>query len=438
MRWRLLACLPALCIIVQGCDPVSPRRETVLRIANWGGAGEDSDFDKVLQKIYRDFESQHPGVRIRIENNPDGYVQKMILSFIAKAEPDIMMLDASSAAIFIDNGVLSDLTPLIESDHFRLSDYYQNVVDIARRGKALYAIPQDFTPVVVYYNKRLFERAGVPFPKAGWNFDEFLQTAKKLTVRGPGASTADPPDIAGFSFTNWMAGWVMWLWNNAGDVVSPDGKHASGYLDSPKNVETVAFLRDLVQKYRISPSISQTAAMGVDPFANGQAAMAVSGHWSMIGYANAPKDAAGKPKITWDDLGVVEMPHQTSRPNTVMYESGYAIGKNCKHKELAWEFIKYMTSYRVQKLYQDSGIAVCGRIDVAEQRARNPKVPVEAQFIPIIPSCRPPYGSRIEGYEVVEQMGQNAMDSMLQNGEDVQVALSKAAKRVDREFAKKL
>src|SRR5205085_11138122 len=123
-----------------------------------------------------------------------------------------------------------------------------------------------FTPMVLYYNKRLFDRAEVSYPKAGWNFEQFLQTAQKLTI---------PGKQWGFVFNNWMAGWIMWLWNNGGDVLSPDGTRASGYFDSPHNVQTVSFLRDLIDKYKIAPTLSANASLGVDPFANGQAAMAV-------------------------------------------------------------------------------------------------------------------------------------------------------------------
>ena len=182
------------------------------------------------------------------------------------------------------------------------------------------------------------------------------------------------------------------------------------------------------------PVSRRQAAMGVDPFANGQAAMTVSGHWAMIGYANAPKGPDGRPMITWDDLGIVALPHNTPKSHTVMYESGYAIGKNCRNTDIAWKFIKYMTSYDVQRRYNASGIAVCGRKDVAEERA---KIPLEAQFVPLIKDCRPPYGSWIEGYAFVEPTGQAAVDSIIQNGNDVQTALTKAAKRIGREFAKR-
>ena len=424
--WRRAWLIPfvvALALIPTACSR-EENNSIVIRLANWGGAGDDDKYAQLIQQLYAEFEKENPGVEIRVENIPDEYVSKMILSFIAKAEPDIMMLDFSSAAVFINNGVLADMSPLIAKDKdFRLGDYFGNAMSAGQRGSSVYAIPQDFTPMVLYYNKRLFDKAGIPYPKPGWTFNDFLQTAQKLTTG----------DQYGFVFNNWMAGWIMWLWNNGGDVLSPDGKRAEGYFDSPQNVKAVSFLRDLIDKYHVSPSLSATASMGVDPFANGQAAMTISGHWSMVGYANAPKDANGKPKITWDDLGVVELPHNTPQPHTVIYESGYAIGKNCKHKDIAWKFIKFMTGYHAQSLYNASGIAVDGRMDVAKERSKSA---LEASFLPIIPSMRPPWGSKVEGYEFVEHAGEAAMDSILQNGTPVDVALHRAAQQIDFEFSK--
>ncbi len=408
-----------------GCGPRGDGK-VVLRIANWSGAGDDSEFEKTTQRIYKRFEQENPGVEVRIEGIPDGYVSKVILSFVAGTEPDVMLLDASSAAVFIDNGVLTDLSPFIAKDpEFDLDAFFPNVVDIARRGPSVYAIPNDFTPMVVYYNKRLFDAAGVPYPKPGWTFDDFRATSKALTKNGQ----------YGFAFANWVPGWIMWLWNNGGDVVAFDGDaRASGTFDSPRNVETIEFLRDLIVVDRSAPSLSEAAALGVDLFANAQAAMTVSGHWAMIGYANAPKDANGKPKLVWDDLGVAPMPTNTGTSQTVMYESGYAIGKNSKHKELAWKFIKYFTSEPVQREYSESGIAVCARKKIAAARATNP---LEAQFLPLIPTARAPWGAKVEGYEIVEKVGKNALDSVLNNNAPVQEALTKAAKRIDQEFAKR-
>lgn len=422
-RW---GCLVGVALCLAACNSPTDSR-IVLRIANWGGADDESEFASTQRKLYEEFERENSDIKVVIEGipGPGEYVPKMILSHNAGVSPDIATLDASSSALFINSGMLQDLTPFIAKDpNFKLSDFYPNIVDIARRGSELYAIPNDFTPMVMYYNRRLFDEAKVPYPKPGWTFDEFRATAKALTKK----------DQYGFVFANWFPGWIMWLWNNGGDVFTPDLSRASSALDSDKNVQTVQFLREMIEVDKSAPTLSQAAAMGVDPFANGQAAMTVSGHWAMVGYSAAPKGADGKPKITLADLGVVPLPSTQGRSETVMYESGYAITKRAKHPEAAWKFIKFMTSYRSRIALNKTGIAVDARKDVSQERAKDP---LEAMFLPIIPTCRPPYGTRIEGFEMVETQAQNAMDSVLKSGRDPKLALQAAAKRIDMELAKR-
>lgn len=431
---RVPATLVGLLGATHGCGPSYPPGTVVLHVANWGGAKEGNDDDLRVERIYREFERENPGVRIQEDSVPGTgeYVPKMALAFIAHAQPDVLMLDLSSAAIFIDSQMVTDLRPWLETDKtFHRSDYFSNVFDSETRNGAIYAIPNDFTPMVVYFNKRLFDKAGVPYPTSDWNFTKFREVAQKLTTAGE--HKGDPPKQYGFAFKDWPPGWVMWLWSSDADYLDTQSGRAEGVLDSSATVQTVSFLTGLV-KDGFAPSTSETASAGVDLFANGQAAMALSGHWDLMTYNHAPKGPDGKPKITWDDVGVAAIPHEGGPSQTVMYESGYAISAQCNKKDLAWKFVKYMTSHDVQAQYQMSGIAVCARKDVANERAAASRL--EASFLPIIPSCRPPYGSKIEGHEFVEDQLKKAMDSILQSGRDPYQALHHAALAIDREFEK--
>ncbi|MHB8635709.1 MAG: ABC transporter substrate-binding protein [Fimbriimonadaceae bacterium] len=425
MNWRL--CGAALLVALAGCQAGHNSHRFVLRVATWGTGEDDSAFAKKSDAIDHEFELENPGITIQREIVPDQYPQAMVMAHLAGASPDVMMLDASSAAVFVNNGLVTDLAPLIAKDgKFRLSDYFPNVVGIGRRGGRIYAIPQDFTPIVLYYNKRLFDEAHVAYPTGAWDFAEFQRTAQALTRPQDG--------IYGYAFSNWMPGWIVWLWNNGGDVLSHAGTQAEGALDSPKNVQAVTYLRDLVDRFHVSPSPSATAAMGIDPFASGRAAMTITGHWSLIDYKNAPKDAAGRPKVDWRELGVTSVPHNTPAVNTVMYESGYAVPIGCKHLDAAWRFIKYMTGRKVQMDYNSTGIAIDARIDVAKARATDP---LEKQFLALVRTARAPYGARVEGYDFLENQGTSAMSGVLLNGDDPATALHVAAKRIDLEFAKR-
>jgi len=425
MRWVGLI---GVCIVLNACQRSDASSRIVVRVANWGGASEETEFELTIRRLREQFQRENPDIEVRVERIPGSqeYVSKMLLSFVAGTEPDIMALDASSAAVFINNGVLRDLTPLIESDpSFRLSDYYENVVAIARRGDQLYAIPGDFTPMVLFYNRKLFREAGVEEPRPGWTYDDFLDAAKKLTIVRSDGKTVQ----WGFKFANWMPGWITWIWNNGGDVLSPNGDRAGGYFDSPRTVEALTFLRDLVTKHRVAPSLSTTAATGVDPFLTGKAAMEISGHWAMVGYQEA-KD------LNMEDIGVAPVP--TNLPprdgertaTTVMYEMGFAIGKNCKHPEAAWKFIKFCTGQRYQEAYNSTGIAVCARKDVSQARATDER---ERRFLEIVPTARAPWGSIVEGYAFVETTGVQAMDRILA-GEDPQQVARQAARRIDEYF----
>jgi multiple sugar transport system substrate-binding protein len=414
----------AMLFLVAGCARRPAPTAIVLHIASWGQPADDSAYTKEIEQIYREFERENPGVKVEAEIVPDMYAQKMVLDHVAGVSPDVMVVDDASSATFINNGLIESLTPFIERDQFDTSIFFPNVLAIDSRGSAIYAIPIDFTPLVVYYNKRFFDAAKTPYPDGSWSFAEFRQTALRLTRDG----------TYGYAFANWMPGWITWIWNSGGDVLALNPPRAEGTLDTPENAATIGFLRDLIEKYHVSPSPSQTNAMGIDPFASGKAAMTISGHWSMIDYRNAPKDATGQPLVDWRELGVCGLPHDTPNVRSPLYEAGYAIPVGGKHEELAWKFIKYMTSASVQLRYNSSGIAIDARRDVAQARASDP---LERQFLPLVTPGRAPIGASVVGYDFVETRGTSAMASVLENGVPPLSALQRAAKRIDQEFAKR-
>jgi multiple sugar transport system substrate-binding protein len=402
------------------CDDDRPDRRTVLRVANWGGPSVDASFMKTEREIWDEFERRHPKVRLQIENIPGfgQYVPKLLMTFVSGNPPDVLSLDGSAAAVFIDNNLLADLTPLIRDDAtFHLDDYFSNVLEIARRGERLYAIPLDFTPMVMMYNKRIFDEAGVPYPRDGWTWSEFLQTAEKLTVVDPKTAT---PTRFGFNFQKEMPLWFPWIWSNGGDVLSPDGRHAVGYLDGPATVETITFLADLVRKYRVAPSLSQSAAAGVDLFRAGRAAMNMTGHWSLIEY-----------RVDRMDIGVTTIPTQIGRPVTVLYATGLAISRASRHRDLAWEYVKFLTSEAVQKKRVAGGLAISGNRKAAESFAGTP---VEDAFLSEVKYARPPWGSRVEGYELVEDLGREMIEDILNGGVPVRQAASRTARLVEMEL----
>jgi multiple sugar transport system substrate-binding protein len=402
-----------------GCSRKPATRSVVtIHVADWGGASADARSQAIDAEILAKFHALHPDIHVEREHMPDAYVQKVLMTVLARTEPDVITLDASSAAIFINNGVLRDLTPFIKNDPEEdLSVFYPNVLNIARRGDALYALPGNFTPMMMWYNKASFARAKVPLPKAGWTWDDFRRTAKRLTLRDKNGKVTQ----YGFELNSWMPAWITWIWQNGGDVLSPDGTRATGFLDGPKAVQAITFYTDLERKDGVAPSTSQAQALGALNFEAGLVPMMVSGHWEIPGFR-------ANENVRMQDIGVVGLPRNEKRV-TVLYESGPAMMKGSRHPREAWEYIKFMAGPFVQRKYAETGIGLSANRKVAEE-FRN-RSPLEPAFLDEVKFARGPWGARVEQYALVEDIGKEAIEEIRLGKATVQEALSRAARRID-------
>lgn len=411
-----------LAVLSAGCRPEEWDERIVLRVSNWGGPAGDPSFMKLDREILEEFERKNPNIDVQVENipGPGQYVPKLLMMFLAGNPPDVVTLDASSAAVFVNNRLLTDLTPLIRAaGEFRLGDYASNVLDIARRGESLYAIPLDFTPMVIVYNKRLFDQAGVPYPEPGWTRERFFETVKALTIFEPDSPT---PARYGFTFSPSPAMWIPFVWAAGADLLSPDGTRATGYLDSPATIEMIRFLADLIRKHRMSPSLSESAASGIDLFRAGKAAMTMTGHWALIEY-----------RADRMDIGVAGIPRAGGLPVTVLYAAGLAISRESKQTRAAWDYIKYMTGEEVQRKRVSTGLAISANVEVAQSFRDDA---VEKAFLEQVPHARPPWGTRVERYELVEDLVREMMEDIIHGGLSVQAAASETAALIDAELRK--
>ncbi|HET6383331.1 MAG TPA: hypothetical protein VFJ58_08075, partial [Armatimonadota bacterium] len=118
---------------------------------------------------------------------------------------------------------------------------------------------------------------------------------------------------------------------------------------------------------------------------------------------------------------------------SVIYESGYAITRRCKHPEAAWKYVKFMSGPFVQREKAELGIGISANRQVAEQRRRLD--PLEPIFLDNGRYGRAPWGARVENYDLVEDIGAEMMDEVLVAHTPVPLALQRAAVRIDAELA---
>ncbi|NLF29959.1 MAG: extracellular solute-binding protein [Planctomycetes bacterium] len=241
-------------------------------------------YDKFRRKAGKEFEDQwnaRHDEKILVKYEPIGtaYTQKINAEVVANTLHDLFFIPVGAFYDFIEKGVLLDLTPFIEArdDWDRLNQMYPkvleecSVVDAAGKRR-FYCLPGNLNTDGLYYNKTLFDRAGVAYPDETWTWEDVRQAARKLTVRDASGRIVQ----FGLIFTNDLP--TVFL--TSGATVFADEARTRTALDSPQAVQAVEFFHKLVWDDRVSPTPAEAATeQGTDSFKNGHAAMVVGGRW---------------------------------------------------------------------------------------------------------------------------------------------------------------
>ncbi len=436
----------ALSIALLAAGLAHAQAGVTLKVIGFKSSGNEigSPLDQAKQRFLTDVQKAVPGLTVQSLEAPPDFDTQLLVDLAAGTAPDIWYQDGSSLARVAASGNLADMRQCLTlAPRLKLNRFFPNVLKIHQQGGKLYGVPDGFTPMVVYYNPAVFKKAGVPAPKTSWSWNDWLKTAQRLTLDKNGRNATnpafDPNNVVqwGYRVRKYPFEWVYHLWQNGGDVLSPNGKTASGYLDSPASIEALQFLADLVVKYHVAPKPSTldqlNQSLGFDQrFLKGDFAMFESGHWEMVGLLTNSEYKA-------DRIGI--LPQPTKKNNqTVFYESGWVINKAVEQDpaklKAACQFVERATDLGYQNTKAVTGLEVSGNRVAANGAVKGAKIPtVEQIFVRSATSGRPPYGSQYAFYPAVETILTSMMDRIL-NGAPVASEVKKAVTEINREVGR--
>jgi multiple sugar transport system substrate-binding protein len=299
--------------------------KTTIRVSNWDGG--------ISKEVVAAFEKEHPDINVDVLLYPDDYSQKITTMITGGKAPDVMLLWEEDYARFSKSGVLEPLKDYIAKSDVATDDFIPAVNELAATTGGTYGLPWCYASELLFYNKDLFDAAGVSYPTDAWTWDDFRQAAVKLTGEQDGQTVWGTDAITQGGIWYSMAG-------EAGDKVLDDkGKLSLG--DGLK--KALEFQNQLTHEDKVSPEPSTGDSVS-DLFAAGRAAMTRSGSWSIGTYREAP--------FNWD---VVPLPAET-RDYTTLHTGFYTINaKSGKDKkDAAWTFINFMMSKDGQALTSES------------------------------------------------------------------------------------
>ncbi len=285
--------------------------------------------DNITPEMVEAFETANPDIKINVTSyDGDTYSEKVTTMIAGDTAPDILHLYEADAIRFAATGSLEPLDSYLTNGSLSADDFIPAVADLAKLMNGTYGIPWCYADEVLFYNKDLFDAAGVDYPTADWTWDDYQAAAAALT-KGDGGSKTWGADS--FSFPG------MWysLAGQAGDQVI-DGQGNLVLGDGMK--KAVGFINEMtnVDKTMAAPAASGTDV--TDLFAAGRAAMTLNGSWGVLTYRDA--------EFNWD---MVPMPGE-QRDYTSLHSGFYTISKTSQNKEAAWKFIEFMMGDEGQAL----------------------------------------------------------------------------------------
>jgi multiple sugar transport system substrate-binding protein len=341
----LCACLTGTLFATGKAEQVSEGDSgtTIIRV----GTGDSGEGLNTHQEIIARFEAANPDILVQLEAVAGrDYYTRLLTQFAAKDAPDIMQIGDDAVPMFVDKGALIPLNDYVDGPYpIDLDIYLPGVLDPGRYEGKLYELPKDFSPMGVYYNKKIFDRYGVAYPKDGWTTEDLLDTALALTKD---TNRDGKTDLWGVQLTaNWTSGFEYFVGAAGGQIISDDGQKYVGYLDSPEVEAAVKAFSDLYHVHRVAPPPADLAlwAGGNSEFGNGKAAMRLFGRWPQDGYRKNPNI----------DLGVVTPPSGAKSAN-VLFWSGFGISSTSRDPEEAWRFLRFYTGIEGSEVWVQRAI----------------------------------------------------------------------------------
>jgi multiple sugar transport system substrate-binding protein len=306
------------------------------------GTGDSGEGLSPHQQIIQNFEDQNKDIIVQLEPVAGrDYYARLLTQLAAKGAPDVMQVGDDAVPMFVSKGAFVPLDAYMKDSTFDPSIYLPGLLDPGKYQGKQYLLPKDYSPLAVYYNKKIFDAAHEPYPKEGWTWGDLLATAQRLTKKGSDGKT----EIWGLQLTaNWTTGFEYYVAAAGGRLISEDGKSIAGYMDSPEVIHAVQFFADMYNKYKVTPppaSLSQWAG-GNQEFANGKAAMFIFGRWPQAGYLTNPNIS----------LGLAPLPKDKVRAN-VLFWSGFGISSTTKYPDVSYDFLQYYTGEPGAQVWKD-------------------------------------------------------------------------------------
>lgn len=314
----------------------STNKEVTLTYGIW-----DKNQEASMRQIADAFEKSHPNIKVKIELTPyKQYWTKLETAAAGGTLPDVFWMNGPHIAQYANGKMLMPLGEKFKKDNFDTTVFPESLINLYSIKGEKYGMPKDWDTTALWYNKKIFDDAKIPYPDDTWDWNKLREVAKKLTDKSKGiyGIAAPQEDQQGFYNTALQTG---------GFIISDDRK-TSGY-DKPETIEGIQCWIDLI-KDGSSPTVAQMEdTQPSNLFESGKLAMVFQGSWMISEFA--------KNEYTKDKTDCVVMPKMKKRA-AVIHGLSNVIYSKTKNADASWEFVKFLGGKEANEIQAKGGAAI--------------------------------------------------------------------------------
>jgi multiple sugar transport system substrate-binding protein len=303
------------------------------------------------------FRKKHPNIDVYVDQASTGMMAKVLVQLAAHAGPDLIdIYTPDHLAYFAEYGALLPISEKCEAAGIDTSQFWPQCRHWMEYKGELFGIPTNGGTFVLFYNRDHFDEAGLAHPDETWTWDDYMDAARKLTVRNEktnrveryGCYPSEPRHLI------WQAGGEMW--NDEMTVCT---------LDSPEVKRAFDLYFDARMKHRVAPSLGdeQSFAAGgwgggnigspIPLFASGKVSMLDTGRFGIVSFRQYQKDQkrAGERPLRF---GIAPLPRDATRASWFLSRST-TINAETPYPDECFKFLEFLTTPEYNRLICEGG-----------------------------------------------------------------------------------
>ncbi|MFK4070382.1 ABC transporter substrate-binding protein [Streptomyces sp. NPDC029674] len=325
---------PLLAACSGGSDGTDSGGRTTLSYGMWDPAQVPG-----MEKIIAAFEKRNPRISVRIQLTPwTSYWTTLKTSMRGGTAPDVFWMNAVNFQLYASNGVLEPLSGHIKADATPVDRHPEALVKLYSHRGTQYGLPKDFDTIGLWYNKQLFDKAGIKYPDESWTWDDVRDAAAELTDPGRG--------VHGFAAEMQRQIKIYPAVVGADGFILRDGR--SGFGDD-RTIEGLRFLTDMVDRGWSPPQSAMTESVGRVRYWSEKVAM----NYDLSAMAG---QMYAVPALK-DHGGITVLPKGRRRA-TIIHGLANVISAKSDKKAAAWKFVHFMAGREAAEIQAKAGVTI--------------------------------------------------------------------------------